>query len=277
MFDYITYRNQGATRSQPLDDGLAKRLGYLKNLGVSMEVFSGGQPTAEEGGPRTGSVRHDHGGAADAFFYKDGRKLDWANEADRPIFKQIVSQGKANGITGFGAGPGYMQQGSMHIGGGTPGVWGAGGKSANAPEWLTNAYNGTVGAVSPQNAMAQVQAKQIDPIAEVLAAGGNAPAGFNAQALAGSTGGSSAAASAPAAPADTSKGLLGIDVPGLTGNKNLGGLLAFSQMAMQQPQVADDTPRGGLLASQPVQIAPMTTPKQTFKPWERYLGLMGRV
>jgi hypothetical protein len=262
MFDYITYRNQGATRSQPLDDGLAKRLGYLKNLGVSMEVFSGGQPTAEEGGPRTGSVRHDHGGAADAFFYKDGRKLDWANEADRPVFEQIVSQGKANGISGFGAGPGYMQQGSMHIGGGTPRVWGADGKSANAPEWLTNAYNGTAGAASPQNAMAQVQAKQIDPVAEVLAAGGNA------QALGGSTGGSSAAPGAPAATADASKGLLGIDVPGLTGNKNLGGLLTLSQMAMQQPQVADDTPRGGLLASQPVQIVPMTSAKPTFKPWE---------
>lgn len=267
MFDYITYRNQGATRSQPLDDGLAKRLGYLKNLGVSMEVFSGGQPTAEEGGPRTGSVRHDHGGAADAFFYKDGRKLDWTNEADRPIFEQIVSQGKANGITGFGAGPGYMQQGSMHIGGGTPGVWGAGGKSANAPEWLTNAYNG---AGTPQAAMAQVQAKQIDPVSEVLAAGGNTPQGFTPPAVTGSTGGSSATASAPAAPAETSKGLLGIDIPGLTGNKNLGGLLAFSQMAMQQPQVADDTPRGGLLRSQPIEIqtAQQMQPKQTFKPWE---------
>lgn len=158
MANFLRYANQGATRNRPLDDDLIKRLQYLEDLGVEMEVFSGGQPGKDEGGARVGSTRHDHGHSADAFFYKDGKKLDWANEQDRPIFEQIVSQGKANGVTGFGAGPKYMQPGSMHIGMGNAGVWGAGGKGDNAPEWLRTAYNG-----APSGG-------KIDPIAEVVAA-----------------------------------------------------------------------------------------------------------
>lgn len=155
MASYITYTNQNATRNRPLDEDLIKRLKYLEDMGITAQVFSGGQPGIGEEGARTGSTRHDHGNAADVFFYKDGRKLDWANADDLPIFEQIVSQGKANGVTGFGAGPGYMQEGSMHIGMGNPGVWGAGGKSDNAPAWLKAAYGGT----------------KIDPVAEVVAAG----------------------------------------------------------------------------------------------------------
>lgn len=158
MAGYIRYNNQGATRNRPLNENLIKRLGYLQDMGITMEVFSGGQPSKEEGGGRVGSVRHDHGGAADAFFYKDGRKLDWANKEDQPIFQDIVSRGKAAGITGFGAGDGYMQAGSMHIGGGKPGVWGADGKGDNAPAWLKTAYNGAAAST------------KIDPVAEVIAA-----------------------------------------------------------------------------------------------------------
>ncbi len=105
-----------------------------------MEVLSGGQPPKGSGKPRIGSTRHDHGNAADVRFYKDGRQLDWANEQDLPIFQEIVRKGKQAGITGFGAGPGYMGQGTMHIGFGSPKVWGAGGRGANAPDWLRAAY-----------------------------------------------------------------------------------------------------------------------------------------
>lgn len=148
--DWLRYQNQGATRNRPLDPRLVDALGQvLPNLGLTMDVFSGGQAAAGEGGPRTGSVRHDHGGAADAFFYRDGHRLDWANPNDRPIFEDIVRQGRAAGITGFGAGPGYMQPGSMHIGFGAPGVWGAGGKGANAPDWLRAAYGGAPAGAAP--------------------------------------------------------------------------------------------------------------------------------
>lgn len=139
--DYIRYSNQSAKRRLPLSPKLANSLSFLKDLGLTAEVFSGGQPDAASGGMRTGSVRHDHGDAADVFFYKDGKRLDWANKEDLPLFEQVVQRGKAAGLTGFGAGPGYMQPGSMHLGFGDPAVWGAGGSSKNAPEWLRAAYN----------------------------------------------------------------------------------------------------------------------------------------
>jgi hypothetical protein len=138
--NWIRYTNENATRSQPLSDKLVSAMDFLPEMGVTMEVFSGGQPVAGEGGARTGSTRHDQGNAADVFFYKDGRKLDWNNPEDRPIFEEIVQRGKARGITGFGAGEGYMQPGSMHIGFGDPAVWGAGGKGVNAADWLRGAY-----------------------------------------------------------------------------------------------------------------------------------------
>lgn len=140
MADWLKYSNQGATRRQPLSAKLVKDLSFLQDLGVTMDVFSGGQPTS--GPDRVGSHRHDLGHAADAFLYKDGRKLDWNNPEDQPVFKDVVARAKAAGVTGFGAGQGYMQPGSIHIGYGTPAVWGRGGSGDNAAPWLREAYGG---------------------------------------------------------------------------------------------------------------------------------------
>jgi len=147
MVSYLRYANQSATRNQPLDPRLVQALGYLGPMGITAEVFSGGQDAT--GPNRVGSHRHDHGGAGDIRFYKDGRALSWANPNDLSTFQDIVKQGKAAGITGFGAGPGYMGEGTMHVGFGSPGVWGAGGKGANAPEWLRAAYNGAAAGSVP--------------------------------------------------------------------------------------------------------------------------------
>ena len=137
--EWLKYANQGATRSQPLSPELVAALEtYLPGLGVAMEVFSGGQPA--EGPNRVGSHRHDLGNAADVFFSKGGRRLDWRNPEDLPILQEIVRRGRAAGITGWGAGEGYMQPGSMHLGFGSPSVWGAGGQGENAPAWLKEAY-----------------------------------------------------------------------------------------------------------------------------------------
>lgn len=152
-FDWLKYLNQGAIRDQALNPKLVNALSFLPDMGVTMDVFSGGQDAA--GPDRTGSHRHDHGNAADVFFLKDGRKLDWANPQDIPVFQQIVERAKANGVTGFGAGPGYMREGSMHIGFGTPAVWGAGGKGANAPDWLRQAF-GAAPSASPAPVVAPV-------------------------------------------------------------------------------------------------------------------------
>jgi hypothetical protein len=154
--DWINYANQGATRNKPLSPDLLKALSFLPELGVTVEVFSGGQDAIGQGDRRTGSTRHDHGHAADVFFYKDGRRLDWSNPADLPIFEEIVRRGRASGLTGFGAGDGYMQQGSMHIGFGPEAVWGAGGKSANAPDWLRSAFYGTPAGGGGRNAPADL-------------------------------------------------------------------------------------------------------------------------
>src|SRR5262245_43907486 len=117
---WLRYANSGATRNQPLSPELINALGFLGDIGVTMDVFSGGQPSS--GPTRVGSHRHDNGNAADVFFSKDGRRLDWANAADRPVFEDIVKRARAAGVTGFGAGDGYMQPGSMHIGYGSPAV-----------------------------------------------------------------------------------------------------------------------------------------------------------
>lgn len=139
---WLRYANQGATRNQPISGELQQAMSFLPELGVTMEVFSGGQDAT--GPNRVGSHRHDHGGSGDVFFYRNGRRLDWANPADVPVFQEIVRQARANGVTGFGAGPGYMRPGSMHIGFGAPAVWGAGGSGRNAPQWLRDAYSGNL-------------------------------------------------------------------------------------------------------------------------------------
>lgn len=146
--DWIIYANQGATRSQPVSRDLVDALSFLPEMGLQMEVFSGGQPSAGNG-PRVGSTRHDHGGAADVFFRRGNERLDWANPEHVPVFQDIVRQARANGVTGFGAGDGYMQPGSMHLGFGNPAVWGADGKGANAPDWLREAFGSTPGAPAP--------------------------------------------------------------------------------------------------------------------------------
>ena len=160
MDDWLRYSNQGATRSLPISPELASAMSFLPDLGLTMEVYSGGQPGAGEGGARVGSTRHDHGGAADVMFYDaTGRMLDWNNPNDVATFQEIVRRAKAAGVTGIGAGNDYMGAGRMHVGFGNPGVWGAGGKGANAPAWLTEAYGaapaGSVpGGNAPGNALA---------------------------------------------------------------------------------------------------------------------------
>lgn len=147
--DWLIYANQGATRSQPIAPELMAAMKFLPELGLQMKVFSGGQPGVGTSAARVGSTRHDHGQSADVFFLKDGQPLDWANPQHVPTYQEIVRRAKAAGVTGFGAGPGYMQPGSMHIGFGAPSVWGAGGKAANAPDWLRQAYGGAPAGPTP--------------------------------------------------------------------------------------------------------------------------------
>ncbi|MCF8861664.1 putative structural protein [Agrobacterium phage OLIVR2] len=143
---YIGYDNQNARRNLPVSNRMVDAMSFLPELGIEMRVFSGGQKDQASG---TGSVRHNDGDAADVEFYRNGKRLDWSNPADVPIFQEIVRRGKERGLTGFGAGDGYMRKGTMHIGFGNPGVWGAGGKGANAAPWLRDAFNSASQGTTP--------------------------------------------------------------------------------------------------------------------------------
>ena len=101
-------------------------------------VFSGGQAKAP-GKPRTGSARHDNGNAADIWLTMKGQQLNFEVPADRALVSAFVTACAKLGATGIGAAPDYMGPTRLHVGFGTRAVWGAGGKSANAPKWLRDA------------------------------------------------------------------------------------------------------------------------------------------
>lgn len=142
--DWLSYQYSGGTvRNRPLSRELTDALSFLPEMGITMEVFSGGQPRRGSGLPRVGSTRHDDGHAADAFFSLNGRRLNWANPEDIPVFQEIVRRSRERGVTGFGAGPNYMPEGSMHIGFGNEAVWGSSLTYATSPQWLRDAFEGT--------------------------------------------------------------------------------------------------------------------------------------
>lgn len=141
-----------ATRRQPLNPDLVATLdGAIAGTGddLVVDVYSGGQAGKGEGGPRTGSTRHDHGNAGDIYLRDraSNRVLDFRNDADRPRIVNFIQQAIANGANGIGAGEGYMGKG-IHVGYGPKGqqggpvtVWGAGGSGGNAPAWLRRAVS----------------------------------------------------------------------------------------------------------------------------------------
>jgi hypothetical protein len=145
MADRVFQLQQGKIRDQDISPELMALLETVGNeLDVYFEVHSGGQSPKGSGGKRTGSTRHDHGKAADvkAYTLQDGQKryLDFSKSKDRDLWSDIVRLAVAGGATGIGAGSDYMGNQTVHIGYGNKGTWGAGGRSANAPEWLTAAY-----------------------------------------------------------------------------------------------------------------------------------------
>lgn len=135
--EYMRYTNQGAVRNKPINRQLADAMSFLKEMGLVMEIYSGGQePDKGVGGPR-----HNHGNAADVKFVdKTGRYLDWSDPADQKVFAEIVQRAFKNGVTGFGAGSDYMGTKSMHIGYGPAAIWGAGGTRNTAATWLERAW-----------------------------------------------------------------------------------------------------------------------------------------
>ena len=120
-----------------VDPAIARSMAYAGSVaGVSTNVAHGDE---------AGHARH-HAGASsgDVDLYDEkGRKLDERNPADRAKMATYIEAAAASGSTGIGFGKdgSYMGHSRMHVGAGTPAVWGAGGHGANAPDWVRDAYN----------------------------------------------------------------------------------------------------------------------------------------
>ncbi|MET3868344.1 hypothetical protein ABIC20_005653 [Methylobacterium radiotolerans] len=156
----VDQRQGGGIRRQAITDELRDQLAKAaKNAAVNAEVYSGGQD--DHGRHRTGSHRHDGGRSADVRLYTTGpdgqrRYLSMNDPADRKVMEGFIRGTVRNGATGVGAGPGYMGEHGIHIGGGPSMAWGAGGRSANAPDWVRRAHRD--GTVDRANASRQADA-----------------------------------------------------------------------------------------------------------------------
>ena len=155
----LTYQNKDKKRNQPLSPELVRAYerAALQAKIDEIRVMSGGQPSS--GPNRTGSHRHDEGGAGDIQLVRGGRVLDFTNPDDLPYFRNFVSGAKGAGLTGFGAGIDYMGGDTIHAGAGSPAVWGARGLGTNAPGWLREAYGTTLNS----NPVATASAAPIAP------------------------------------------------------------------------------------------------------------------
>jgi hypothetical protein len=170
---------QSGTRRLPIAPKLEKLLSQVADAaGVYFEVYSGGQ---DETTGYTGSTRHDHGNSADLRAFvpgSDGKPQYFS--IDTPEGKQkwgqIATLSRDAGATGIGMAEGYMGPNAMHIGfqgevrkdangkvikrpSSFEGVWGDGGKSANAPAWLRDAWD----AGGDPRRVAQVKGQLSDP------------------------------------------------------------------------------------------------------------------
>jgi hypothetical protein len=136
----VKYVNASATRNKEIQPALEEIIIQAsKNMGLSAEIFSGGMTPQR----RTGSDRHLNGYAADVWLYtSEGKRLNVNSQE----LRDWCQQAKNAGATAIGAGVGYMGAVGVHLdisaGNTVPAnsakYWGAGGRSANAPQWLIN-------------------------------------------------------------------------------------------------------------------------------------------
>lgn len=136
-----------AIRNKPIAPGLKQVLdAAARSAGVdAIQITSGGQDALGEGTRRTGSTRHDRGRAADLQLVVNGTVQTFTDRSASPIVSAFVTAAAAAGATGIGAGVHYMGDRTIHVGFGTSIddtstlTWGAGGRAANAPQWLRDA------------------------------------------------------------------------------------------------------------------------------------------
>jgi hypothetical protein len=140
----VKYTNAHATRNKELVSALEEIIiTACKNTGLSAEIFSGGMTPQR----RVGSDRHLNGFAADVhLFTSEGQRLNVQSQQ----LRDWCQQAKNAGATAIGAGVGYMGAVGVHLDisagntvpAGSATYWGAGGRAANAPQWLINIMTG---------------------------------------------------------------------------------------------------------------------------------------
>ena len=146
----VVYELGDATRNKPIQPKLAKILQSVSaKSGYKIVVYSGGQVSKADGGVdgvnRTGSNRHDNGYAADIRVFDGSTRLSAENSSTFDRLSKFVKLLQSEGIEAIGAGPGYMN-GNLHVdiaasvGQGPSTTWGAGGRGANTPSWLKQAF-----------------------------------------------------------------------------------------------------------------------------------------
>lgn len=129
----IVMANKSATRNDPLKPDIQNRIraaAAATGEGIGVVVHSGGQETLAEvkagKGSRTGSVRHDHGGAADLRLTRDGKVIPM--QGNRELYRKFAQNAAAAGLAGIGV---DEAKGYIHAGGGSQAAWGYKGKSAS--------------------------------------------------------------------------------------------------------------------------------------------------
>jgi len=109
--NFVELTNSAATRNLPitdtLRDNIQKAIKDVFGEGFKAQVYSGGQPTAEQGGKRVGSTRHDNGKAADVYIVgPDGKRV--TGDALVPLARYW----NQNKLGGFGL---QMKDGGIHL------------------------------------------------------------------------------------------------------------------------------------------------------------------
>lgn len=111
---------QGKIRDKPISPEVRNKLSsavHALGPGYEVMVVSGGQDAAGPGAKRTGSTRHDHGGAGDVVLVVDGKPV--RPDEDPALYERFLENAAAAGFSGIGHYPGFV-----HVGGGTQAAWG---------------------------------------------------------------------------------------------------------------------------------------------------------
>jgi len=140
----IVMANAGKRRL-PLQEKLSSQLQAAASSlgpGYDVQVISGGQVTKAEAaaglGQRTGSERHDHGGAGDVRIMFNGKPVTPAE--NRKLYLQFAENAAAAGVTGIGIDEGGQY---IHLGGGPKSAWGYG-KEGGRSKYLPDDFKAAV-------------------------------------------------------------------------------------------------------------------------------------